>query len=53
MLSVKNLRERHSYYELRVQRIQKRNEELTKELEIKNDEQFLKTRKKNIKGANN
>jgi hypothetical protein len=38
MLSVKNIKERHGYYEMRVQRIQKRTEELTKELGVKNDE---------------
>ena len=51
MLSVKNIKERHGYYEMRVQRIQKRTEELTKELGVKNDEQILKTRKKNLKGT--
>lgn len=37
-LSLKNLKERYSYHELRQQRIQKRTEELTKELEQKNEE---------------
>lgn len=38
LLSVRNLRERHSYQELRLQRIQKRTEEMTKELEQKQEE---------------
>ena len=33
LLSVRNLKERHGYQELRMQRIQKRTEEMTKELE--------------------
>lgn len=37
-LSVRNLKERHSYQEMRVQRIHKRTEEMTKELEIKQEE---------------
>lgn len=51
-LSVKNLKERYSYHEMRLQRIQKRTEEVTKELETKNEEQIMKTRKKNLKGTN-
>jgi hypothetical protein len=35
---VRNLRERHGYQELRLQRIQKRTEEMTKELEQKQEE---------------
>lgn len=38
LLSVRNLRERHGYQELRLQRIQKRTEEMTKELEQKQEE---------------
>ena len=48
-MSVQHLKERYGYHELRIQRIQKRTEEVTKELEAKNEEQILKTRKKNIK----
>jgi hypothetical protein len=35
LLSVRNLKERHGYQELRLQRIQKRTEEMTKDLEHK------------------
>jgi hypothetical protein len=37
-LSVRNLKDRHSYQEVRVQRIHKRTEEMTKELETKQEE---------------
>lgn len=39
LLSVRNLKERHGYQELRMQRIQKRTEEMTRELEHKKEEQ--------------
>jgi len=35
--SVQHLKERYSYHEMRVQRIQKRTEEVTRELEAKRD----------------
>jgi hypothetical protein len=35
---VRNLKERHGYQELRLQRIQKRTEEMTKDLEHKQEE---------------
>ena len=38
-MSLRNLRERHSYQEMRVQRIQKRTEEMTRDLEVKQEEQ--------------
>jgi len=37
-LSIRNLKERYGYHEMRLQRIQKRTEEVTKELEQKNEE---------------
>lgn len=49
--SIKNLKERYGYHEMRLQRIQKRTEEVTKELEQKNEEQIMKTRKKNLRGT--
>ncbi len=44
LLSVRNLKERHGYSELRLQRIQKRTEEMTKELEIKQEEMIKQNR---------
>ena len=41
-LSVRNLKERYGYHEIRAQRIAKRTEELTKELEHKNEEMLKK-----------
>ena len=41
-LSVRNLKERYGYNEIRVQRIQKRTEELTKDLEALNEEMLKK-----------
>ena len=38
--SVQHLKERYSYHEMRVQRIQKRTEEVARELEIKRDEEI-------------
>lgn len=49
--SVQHLKERYGYHEMRQQRIQKRTEEVAKELEAKNDEQILKNRKKNLKAT--
>ena len=48
-VSVQNIKERYGYHEVRLQRIQKRTEEVTKELEVKNEEQMLKTRKQNMR----
>jgi len=47
-ISVQHIKERYGYHETRLQRIQKRTEELTKELEAKNLEQIMKTRKNNM-----
>lgn len=44
--SVQHLKERYSYHELRVQRIQKRGEEVTRELETKRDEEQAALKKK-------
>lgn len=41
-VSVRNLKERYGYHEMRVQRIQRRTEELTRELEAKNEEMLRK-----------
>ena len=41
-LSVRNLKERYGYHEIRATRIAKRTEELTKELEHKNEEMLKK-----------
>jgi hypothetical protein len=49
-VSVKHLKERYSYHDMRQQRIQKRTEEITRELEAKNEELMLKNRKKNLRG---
>lgn len=37
-ISVRNLKERHSYQEMRQQRITKRTEEMTKDLEVQQEE---------------
>jgi len=50
--SVKHLKERYGYHELRVQRIQKRGEEVTRELEAKRDEEQAALRKKQKKAGN-
>ena len=44
--SVQNMKERYSYHEMRVQRIQKRTEEVTRELEQKRDEEQAALKKK-------
>jgi hypothetical protein len=44
--SVQHLKERYSYHEMRVQRIQKRTEEVTRELEAKRDAELAATKKK-------
>ena len=44
--SVQNLKERYSYHEMRVQRIQKRTEEVTRELEAKRDAEIAAQKKK-------
>ena len=41
-VSVRNLKERYGYHEMRVQRIQRRTEELTRELEARNEEMLRK-----------
>jgi len=46
--SIQHIRERHGYHEMREQRIQRRMQEMTKELEFKNEENILKTRKKKM-----
>jgi hypothetical protein len=43
---VQHLKERYSYHEMRVQRIQKRTEEVTRELEQKRDEEIAAQKKK-------
>lgn len=45
-VSVKNIKDRYSYHEIRVNRITKRNDEVTKELEILNEEEIKKKRAK-------
>lgn len=52
LLSVRNIKERYSYHEIRVGRIQKRTDELTKELEAKNDEMLKKSKAKQMKKLN-
>jgi hypothetical protein len=47
--SMKNLKERYGYRELRQQRIQKRMDEVTKELEQKNEEKIKKEKLKMLK----
>ncbi len=49
LLSVRNIKERYSYHEIRVGRIQKRTDELTKELELKNEEMLRKSKAKQMK----
>lgn len=44
--SVSHLKERYSYHELRQQRVQKRTEDITKELEQVHEEAMMKSRKK-------
>lgn len=44
--SVQHLKERYSYHEMRVQRIQKRTEEVTRELEQKREEEMAAQKKK-------
>ena len=46
--SLKHIKERYSYHELRAQRAQKRSEEIAKELETKREEEMMKKRKKMI-----
>lgn len=46
--SLKHIKERYTYHELRIQRAQKRSEEIGKELEMKREEEMLKKRKKLI-----
>jgi len=48
-LSVRNLRERYGYHEIRAQRIAKRTDELTKELEQKNEEMLKKKKAQQMK----
>jgi hypothetical protein len=48
---MQHLKERYSYHELRVQRIQKRGEEVTRELEAKRDEEQAALRKKQKKAG--
>lgn len=46
------MKERYSYHELRVQRIQKRTEEVTRELEAKRDaEQAAMKKKRGVSGS--
>ena len=52
LLSVRNIKERYSYHEIRVGRIQKRTDELTKELEAKNDEMLKKSKARQMKQLN-
>ena len=46
--SLKHIKERYSYHELRAQRAQKRAEEIGKELELKREEEMMKKRKRMI-----
>ena len=48
-LSVRNLRESYGYHEIRAQRIAKRTDELTKELEQKNEEMLKKKKAQQMK----
>ena len=43
---MQHLKERYSYHEMRVQRIQKRTEEVTRELEAKRDAEIAAQKKK-------
>jgi len=45
-VSVRNIKERYSYHEIRVTRISKRSDEVTKELEALNEEEIKKKRAK-------
>jgi hypothetical protein len=49
LLSVRNIKERYSYHEIRLGRVQKRTDELTKELEHKNEELLKKTKLRQMK----
>jgi hypothetical protein len=49
-LSVRNLKERYGYHEMRVQRIQRRTYELTKDLEAKNEEMLRRKKAQQLKG---
>ncbi|CAI2381989.1 unnamed protein product [Moneuplotes crassus] len=46
--SVKNIKERYSYHELRVQRANKRSQEIQKELEAKREEEIMNKRKRRL-----
>jgi hypothetical protein len=46
--SLKHIKERYSYHELRAQRAQKRSDEIQKELEAKREEEIMKKRKKRL-----
>jgi len=46
--SLKHIKERYGYHELRAQRAQKRSEEIQKELEAKRDEEIMKKRKRRL-----
>ena len=48
-VSVRNLKERYGYHEMRVQRIQRRTEELTRELEAKNEEMLRRKKAQQLK----
>ena len=48
LLSVRNIKERYSYHEIRIGRIQKRTDELTKDLEFKNNEMLKQTKAKQL-----
>mmetsp|Transcript_41210 Transcript_41210/g.47457 ORF Transcript_41210/g.47457 Transcript_41210/m.47457 type:complete len:172 (-) Transcript_41210:35-550(-) len=44
--SLKHIKDRYNYHELRAQRAQKRTEEIARELEAKREEEIMKKRKK-------
>mmetsp|Transcript_42097 Transcript_42097/g.55449 ORF Transcript_42097/g.55449 Transcript_42097/m.55449 type:complete len:138 (+) Transcript_42097:425-838(+) len=48
-VAVRNLKERYGYHEMRVQRIQRRTEELTKELEAKNEEMLRRKKAQQLR----
>lgn len=48
-VSVRNLKERYGYHEMRTQRIQRRTEELTRELEAKNEEMLRRKKAQQLK----
>lgn len=52
-VSVRNLKERYGYHEMRVQRIQRRTYELTKELEAKNEENLRRKKAQQLKNDPN